>query len=91
MWHWQPTHVIQLDRFVVINLARIKKRPNIIILRWAEYTIGLDSDMTAQYFQKRGCKTIVVDPRNVKYDGKCLNYKGFKSNLVLKWFVRDNS
>ncbi|MEK7598108.1 MAG: hypothetical protein AAB487_00020 [Patescibacteria group bacterium] len=66
-----------------------KAKPNLLILRWSDYDVTMDSDSIAKYFIKKGCNTVIADPRDVTFDKDCLKYKGFKANLVLKWFDLD--
>ena len=60
-------------------------RPTIALVTWRDDTVSWgDMIINRDFFQARGFKTMVVDPRDLEFDGRLLRGKGEKIDLVYR-------
>ena len=58
--------------------------PQIAIVDWEGVSTASEFDVLKQYFESAGCKTAIVDPHALEYDGECLKAGTFRIDLVYK-------
>lgn len=58
--------------------------PNIAIVDWQDVPTLNEHTITAEYFERHGCKSVLCDPRDLEYrDGKVW-YKNFRVDIIYK-------
>lgn len=63
------------------------KKPNVAIVDWADAGNIKEFEAFKKAYQKKGCQTKIVDPRNLKYDGISLFYQDMKVDLIYRRLV----
>ena len=66
---------------------RREDKPQIAIVDWRGVLTESEQMRTVEYFIQRGFKTILADPRELHYDGRCLWKNHFRIDLVYRRVV----
>lgn len=61
-----------------------KKKPNIAIVDWKGVSTFSEFEILQEYFESRGNKTIICDPRQLEYNGKTLHVGQFEIDIFYK-------
>ncbi len=82
-----------IDKWVDDSLSIFKKwnseieKPNVAIVDFIESGTSSEFQVFQQAFIKKGCNTIIVDPRNLQYKDGHLYFEDFKIDLVYRRIV----
>ncbi len=63
------------------------KNPNVAIVDWQGAGNLKEFEVFQAAYVKKGCKTQIVDPRQLKYDGKALYFQDMKVDLIYRRLV----
>ncbi|MBI3307581.1 MAG: glutathionylspermidine synthase family protein [Candidatus Omnitrophica bacterium] len=63
--------------------------PNIAIMDWRNVRTMTECEYLKSFFESKGYKTTIADPRELKYKGGKLYHKNFRVNLILRRAVFD--
>lgn len=61
-----------------------KHHPNIAIVDWSTVVTRGEFEVFAEYFNARGYHTVLVDPRDLHWDGHVLSHNGFRIDIVYR-------
>lgn len=76
-------HCLQLyDQF-----APQQTKPNVAIVDWQGAGNIKEFEAFQEAFMQKGCRTVIADPRQLKYDGRMLSYQDMKIDLVYRRVV----
>lgn len=85
--HWKPVpHARLLDALIEAyrEFGGESENPNIAIVDWKEVATVTEFEVLRDYFESRGCKTIIADPGELEYDGKRLHAGDFVIDIFYK-------
>jgi hypothetical protein len=63
--------------------------PNIAIVDWRHVRMAAEFEIIKAYFESKGYKTTIADPRELQYRGGKLYHKNFRINLIYRRVVFD--
>lgn len=63
--------------------------PNIAIVDWRHVRMTAEFEIIKDYFESKGYKTTIADPRELQYRGGKLYHKNFRVNLIYRRVVFD--
>ncbi len=61
-----------------------KENPNIAIVDWKGVSTFTEFEILRDYFESKGNKTLICDPRDLEYDGKKLYVGNFEIDIFYK-------
>jgi len=85
--HWTPKpHERLLDSLLATyrEWGGQEPSPQIAIVDWEGVSTASEFEVLRQYFESKGCGTIIVDPRVLEYDGERLQAGTFRIDIVYK-------
>lgn len=88
--HWRPEpHRLLLASLIAAyrEWGGQEERPQIAIVDWKGVATESEFRVLQQYFAAEGCKTVIVDPREVSYDNVYLKAGDFRIDIVYKRVV----
>jgi len=59
-----------------------RDQPHIAIVAWNEAPALAEFEICREYFESRGCPTIIADPNELEYRGGWLRVRDFRVNLI---------
>lgn len=63
------------------------EKPNVAIVDFKESATGEEFELFKKSYERAGCKSIIVDPRDLEYRNKTLYYEDFKIDMVYRRMV----
>lgn len=88
--HWRPEpHRLLLASLIAAyrEWGGQEERPQIAIVDWKGVATESEFRVLQQYFAAEGCKTVIVDPRELSYDNVYLKAGDFRIDIVYKRVV----
>lgn len=85
--HWRPKpHVKLLQSLFAVyrESGGTKAKPNIAIVDWEGVSTEAEFYILKDYFEENGFRTLIVDPREVDYDGSILRAGTFEVDIIYK-------
>ena len=85
--HWRPKPHEKLLEALIADYREFggkKEKPNIAIVDWRGVSTFTEFEILRDYFESRGNKTIIADPRDLEYDGKALRVGEFEIDIFYK-------
>ena len=85
--HWRPKPHEKLLNALVSDYRDFggeKEKPNIAIVDWNGVATASEFEVLRQYFELKEHKTKILDPHELKYDGKVLSAGDFKIDIFYK-------
>ncbi len=61
-----------------------EKSPQIAIVDWEGVSTASEFEVLKRYFESTGCKTAILDPHTLEYDGERLRGSAFRIDIVYK-------
>jgi hypothetical protein len=63
--------------------------PNIAIVDWARVRMMPEYEIIRSYFESKGYKTVIADPRELQYRGGKLYHRQFRINIIYRRVIFD--
>lgn len=85
--HWRPKPHEKLLNALIADYWEFggeKEKPNIAIVDWKGVATASEFEVLREYFISQGHKTKILDPHELKYDGKVLSAGDFEIDIFYK-------